>query len=37
MHREQYSTVNQPTFGLMLSPQRGQLRKREARSIIGAS
>jgi hypothetical protein len=31
MHRGQYTTVNQLTFGLMLSPQRGQFRNDEAR------
>ena len=34
MHRGQYSTVNQLTFGLMLSPQRGQFRNGEEWSII---
>jgi hypothetical protein len=34
MHRGQYSTDNQLTFGLMLSPQRGQFRNDKERSII---
>jgi hypothetical protein len=36
MHRGQYSTVNQLTFGLILSPQRGQFRNAEARSVIAS-
>ena len=36
MHRGQYSTVNQLTFGRMLSPHRGQFRNADLRSIIAS-
>ena len=34
MHRGQYSTANQPAFGRMLSPHRGQFRNGKPRSFI---
>jgi hypothetical protein len=34
MHRGQYSTDSHATLGLIVSPQRGQLRQHEARSSI---
>jgi hypothetical protein len=37
MHRGQDSTVNQLTFGLILSPQRGQFRNDEAWSGIAST
>ena len=37
MHRGQYSTVSQLIFGLIVNPQRGQLRNGEAPSIIESS
>jgi len=36
-HCGQCAIVNQLTFGLMLNPQRGQLRNGEARSVIQSS